>query len=298
MIVLQNATTRLELLPELGGAIASWTLLASGQPLLQSPVGDRYSWGKVACFPLVPWSNRIEHGGYQSAQGWLQLRCVLEDEPYPIHGTGWHQAWEAVEQSAQTALLRLVSEEPYPYQAEQKIALNEQGLLIELSVVHQGHEPAWYGIGLHPFFPRWKHTRLQASARAVWFEKNQRFPRHERKIEGDWCFTKAKELPATLIDHAFSGWNGEFSIIQPDAGYRLECLTEHSDTFILYTPPDKDFFCFEPVSHPINAHHLQDRPGLRLLQAGQRIDMKMLMQPIALPAMDQESTVTRLARME
>ncbi|SEJ39241.1 aldose 1-epimerase [Azotobacter beijerinckii] len=280
MITLQNESTRLELLPELGGGIASWVALDSGQPLLQSPVDNKhapYSWGKLACFPLVPWSNRIEHSGYETAQGWLSLSCFQEGEPYPIHGTAWHQPWEVVSRSAEEAVLRLVSQAPYPYKAEQKFILAGERLILELTVEHMDHHPAWYGIGLHPFFPRWENTQLQAFAEAVWFEENRRLPRVESAIEGDWRFTDANRLPKTLIDHAFSGWDGRFLINQPDTGYQLECSATNSRFFVLYTPPGKDFFCFEPVSHPINAHHLEGRPGLQLLQCNQKIDMRMIL---------------------
>lgn len=285
MITLQNESTRLELLPELGGGIASWVALDSGQPLLKSPVDNKtipYSWGQLACFPLVPWSNRIEHGGYQTEQGWLSLSCLVEDEPYPIHGTAWHQAWEVVSRSTQEALLRLVSQAPYSYRAEQRIILAGESLVVELTVEHLDLHPAWYGIGLHPFFPRWENTRLQALAEAVWFEENRRLPRVERAIEGDWRFADGNSLPKTLIDHAFSGWDGTFLISQPDAGYALECSATNARFFVLYTPPGKDFFCFEPVSHPINAHHLEGRPGLQLLQRNQKIDMRMVMKYRAL----------------
>lgn len=39
-------------------------------------------------------------------------------------------------------------------------------------------------------------------------------------------------------------------------------------TLLAVLPAGARFFCFEPVSHPINAHHLPGRPGLRLLNRG------------------------------
>ncbi|WP_370869554.1 hypothetical protein [Pseudomonas sp.] len=37
----------------------------------------------------------------------------------------------------------------------------------------------------------------------------------------------------------------------------------------MQSPTEQHFFCFEPVTHPVNAHHLPDHPGLRLLRHGQ-----------------------------
>ena len=40
-------------------------------------------------------------------------------------------------------------------------------------------------------------------------------------------------------------------------------------TAIIYSPNDKsDFFCFEPVSHPVDAFNLPGRPGLEELASG------------------------------
>lgn len=54
-------------------------------------------------------------------------------------------------------------------------------------------------------------------------------------------------------------------IIQADADYQLVCEAEGSDVFLLFCPQAQNFFCFEPATHPVNAHHLPTRPGLQLL---------------------------------
>jgi len=40
------------------------------------------------------------------------------------------------------------------------------------------------------------------------------------------------------------------------------------DYCIVYVPAGRDFFCVEPVDHPINAHNLPGQPGLSLLAPG------------------------------
>lgn len=47
------------------------------------------------------------------------------------------------------------------------------------------------------------------------------------------------------------------------------CEAQGTEVFLLFCPQDQPFFCFEPVSHPVNAHHLPGRPGLHLLHPGQ-----------------------------
>jgi len=44
--------------------------------------------------------------------------------------------------------------------------------------------------------------------------------------------------------------------------------------YVLYTPAQYDFFCFEPVDHTINAHNLPGQPqdhGLTILGTGQSL---------------------------
>ena len=43
--------------------------------------------------------------------------------------------------------------------------------------------------------------------------------------------------------------------------------------FIVYSPSrDADFFCFEPVSHPVDAHHGE---GLTVLEPGELMSARM-----------------------
>ncbi|KPB35512.1 Aldose 1-epimerase family protein [Pseudomonas savastanoi pv. phaseolicola] len=41
----------------------------------------------------------------------------------------------------------------------------------------------------------------------------------------------------------------------------------------MFCPPGLGFFCFEPVSHPVNAHHLPGRPGLSLLRQEESMEL-------------------------
>ena len=89
-----------------------------------------------------------------------------------------------------------------------------------------------------------------------------------------WTFgADFKTLPDTLVDNGFCNWDGHCLIQQPDLGYELECQATGSDYYLLYCPPGLGFFCIEPVSHPVNAHHLPSRPGLRLLEQGQSAEL-------------------------
>ncbi|WP_070887593.1 aldose 1-epimerase [Pseudomonas sp. D2-3] len=270
-LLLHDGITQLTLAPGIGGAIANWTVVATGQPLLRSADQQALEAGTprlLGCYPLAPWSNRITEGGFDNPEGWLALTANADNSPLPIHGSAWQQAWQVIEHSERSALLRLDSQTPFAYTAEQRIELNEGRLYIHLQVTHGAEAPMWHGLGLHPYFPRTPHTRLQAHAGQVWHCDVNSLPTELGALPPHWDFSQEQELPSIHTDNAFIGWNGQARILQPDAGYSLE-LGSDQRIYLLFCPDGKPFFCFEPVSHPVNAHHLPGKPGLVLLHPNQ-----------------------------
>jgi aldose 1-epimerase len=276
LLNLEDQFTRLTLAPELGASIVNWTVRSTGQPLLRHSDAHALNTGlpgKLGCFPLVPWSNRIAEGGFDCPDGWLALTPNSLTDPLPIHGSAWQQAWQVVSQTRDEVLLQLDSTSPFAYRARQRFHLSEGRLSIELQVTHLAERAAWHGLGLHPYLPRSANTRLQAQAEQVWRCDASKLPTQLNAVPAEWDFKQLKALPATLVDNGFCNWDGRCLIQQPDLGYELECQATGSDYYLLYCPVDLGFFCIEPVSHPVNAHHLPGRPGLRLLEQGQSAEL-------------------------
>ena len=153
----------------------------------------------------------------------------------------------------------------------------EGQLRIELSVTHQDERAAWHGLGLHPYLPRTPRTRLQARTAQVWLCDSDGLPTHLAALAADRDFNQLARLPETRLDNCFTGWDGHGLISQPDLGYELECRATGAPYCLVYCPEAEDFFCFEPVSHPVNAHHLPGRPGLKLLHRGQSAGLALSM---------------------
>lgn len=272
LIELEDNLTHLTLAPAVGGSIVNWTVRASGQPLLRHSDAQAIESGlpgKLGCYPLAPWSNRIAQGGFDNPTSWLALAPNSLTDPLPIHGSAWQQAWRVVSQSADEVLLALECATPFAYRAEQRFRLRDGALSIGLRVTHLGEYPAWHGLGLHPYFPRRAGTRLQAKASQVWLSDGAKLPTGLASVPQDWDFRQLKALPTGLVDNGFCPWDGHCRIEQPELGYALECQASGADYFLLYCPPGLGFFCIEPVSHPVNAHHLPGRPGLKLLEPNQ-----------------------------
>ena len=276
LIELQDELTHLTLAPELGASIVNWTVRSTGQPLLRHSDERALNTGlpgKLGCYPLIPWSNRIADGGFQCPDGWQALAPNSLTDPLPIHGSAWQQAWQVVSHSADEAVLQLDSSSPFAYRAVQRFHLAGGKLSIELHVTHLAERAAWHGLGLHPYLPRTPDTRLQAKAGHVWMCDASKLPTQLSAVPTDWEFQSLKALPNRLVDNGFCEWDGHCLIQQPDLDYELHCQATGSDVFLLYCPPGLDFFCIEPVSHPVDAHHLPGRPGLRLLEHGQTTEL-------------------------
>lgn len=281
LVELKDALTHLTLAPQLGASIVNWSVRGSGQSLLRhSPPEalDSGLPGKLACFPLAPWSNRIARGGFETPDGWLALAPNSRTDPLPIHGSAWQQAWQVIHQAPDEVVLQLDSQTPFAYRAVQRFELSEGQLRIALSVTHLAKQAAWHGLGLHPYLPRTAGTRLQAKAAQVWLCDQAKLPTQLSPLPREWDFQQPKALPQSLVDNGFCQWDGQCLIEQADLGYQLHGQASGSDCYLLYCPPGLDFFCIEPVSHPVNAHHLPGRPGLRLLEQGQSIEMGFSLQ--------------------
>ena len=276
LIELEDNLTHLTLAPAVGASIVNWRGRASGQPLLRhsdQQALDTGLPGKLGCYPLAPWSNRIAQGGFDNPDGWLALTPNSMTDPLPIHGSAWQQAWQVVSQSADEVVLELLCDTPFAYRAEQRFCLRGGELSITLRVTHLADNPAWHGLGLHPYLPRTAQTRLQAKASQVWMSDASKLPTGLAPVPAAWDFQTLKTLPEGLVDNGFCQWDGHCLIEQPELGYTLECQATGADYFLLYCPPGLGFFCIEPVSHPVNAHHLAGRPGLKLLEHNQSVQL-------------------------
>jgi aldose 1-epimerase len=75
-ILLADGHAEAVVLPVLGGAIASYDLLAGGtrQALFRPATPGATDPFAMACIPLVPWSNRISGGGFRHAGRFYSLK--------------------------------------------------------------------------------------------------------------------------------------------------------------------------------------------------------------------------------
>lgn len=287
-LVLRNGSLLAEIVPQVGGALArlDWIASNAAQPLLRPlvpDVTDMPTTSQLACFPLLPWSNRMAPSGF-TFEGRRHVPAPNRaGEPCPIHGDAWQQAWQVARHDAPELTLTLTRPEaaPFSYHAQMRYALEGAALSIEVAVTNAGAESLPFGIGLHPWMPDPQGARLQAGASGVWLSGADKLPVERVAPPAAWRFDTAAALPPDGVDHVFDGWPGKARIDWPARAVALE-IEADMDYFILYAPPGRDFFCFEPVDHPINAHNLPGQPGLSVLAPGATLHRRCVFRGVGL----------------
>jgi aldose 1-epimerase len=275
-LTIDNGVLSADIVPEAGGGLARLDIAARGDRLRilrpLAPDVDPYDPDNLACYPLVPWSNRIGHGRFRTSNGvTVKIEPNRKGERYPLHGYGWQSRWEIVEHNTRAATLRLdySAGTPFAFVSTIHYELVDATLQVVLTVTNRGPSML-YGLGLHPWLPRSPKITLCAPARGMWAAGSDGLPTAHVPVPGNYQFGKTKELPCETVDNAFTGWNGIATVMWPESGVSMQ-IRSNVTYYVLYAPLGKNFFCFEPVDHPANAHNLPGIPtqhGLTELTPG------------------------------
>ncbi len=291
----------------MGGSVAAWQLDRTGfEPfdLFRPWDGADYAGDPLriirASYPLAPWSNRISGGGLSSGEAFHPVFYpVLPNAagmPYPIHGDAWQQHWQYNQNDAASLDMTLESKQcngnPHHYRAVQNFKLVDGGMDQSLTVTHLGHSDESslpYGLGLHPWLPRNEHTTLQAKVGGVWLSHADCLPKeHVTDFPPSWDLNAGISAAGSLIDNCFTGWNGIAKVTWPDQALTLTLLQKHSQSgvsaevsthstkpnyLLVFRKVEGNYFCIEPVSHPIDAFHQPGQPGLQLLEKGESLTL-------------------------
>jgi aldose 1-epimerase len=268
-IQLAAGPLRVEVVPSLGAGVARFDILRGGRRIEVFrgwPNGGTDDPNALGLYVLAPWSNRISGGGFSFGEAFYPLASNFAGEPCPIHGNAWLSPWNVFSNADRSTRLGYESDGPGPYRYEATVeyALDGGGLMTRLKVVNHAAMALPFGLGFHPWFPRTPRTLLVARAESVWLEDACHLPtkRIAVEIRPEWDFSSFRTLPSDWINSAFVGWNGGATILWEDRGLALDIEAQPPiSTYILYSPSARSpFFCFEPVSHSVNAHNLPPGP--------------------------------------
>ena len=273
--------------PTVGGAVTAWK---KGELNLLRPASETTIATKnaldTACYPLVPFSNRIENGKLVFRGKEYRMEPNMKPHPHPLHGHAFRGEWQVAQASPTSATLRFAYQAddfPSAYESTQKIGLGVDSLTIEIAVKNTGHETMPAGLGLHPFFRKPAGTKLQKKVSGVWLAANDDgIPTERVAVPERWDFGRLRELGDVVLDHCFPGWTDQVAIIEwPDVGLRARLTAEGPmHHLVVYVPEGQDFFCVEPVTNMNNAFNRAERgekgTGTVLLEPGESLACKMV----------------------
>jgi aldose 1-epimerase len=293
LITLHAGDASAVLAPAIGGAVVryssclrsttvEWLRPAPAEAL---PGAGPYD---TAGFPLVPYSNRIREGRFVFRGRAVALPPNRPPERHSIHGHGWQAAWTPLEVAAAHAELEYrhpADAWPWPYRARQRVSLAPDRLVVELTLTSESEAPMPAGLGWHPYLPRTPRTTVTATVRGLWLSDDEVMPT-TLVVPPPAALDPARGLRVdeVALDNCFAGWDRRAVVEWPERGARVVVTAESPLEFLMvYTPPGRDFFCLEPVSHAVDAVNLaaagRTDVGLLVLDPGRSLRATVTLAP-------------------
>jgi aldose 1-epimerase len=275
-LIIEHGDWRARILPQAGGLLAA--LDCGGLPVLRAMPEGSINPLDAACFPMVPWCNRIAGGRFVWAGERISLAPNFQPEPHAIHGHGWQSVWDvaAAEASRCTLIHRHHGSAPgwpWAYEAQQAVVLDAAGCTITLSLTSHADTPMPAGLGLHPYLRRRPETRVRFAAGSVVAVGSDMIPTGKRLPPsqfGDFAAEGGAVLPSALIDHCYAGWDST-AVVEDDLGI-ITLRAAGAPHLHLYAPPAPDILCLEPVSHLPDA---VNAGGMPLCAPGETISLSL-----------------------
>jgi aldose 1-epimerase len=259
---------RLALRPDLGGSIAG--LWRAGLPVLRSTEPGALDRSRAsACYPLAPYSNRLGYRRFRFHGQDHQVAANVEDGPHALHGVAWQRPWTVLSSDATHAEIAYRHEAdahwPFAFTVQQRFSLAPGHLRVEGTLHNDAPQPQPAGLGWHPYFPKRARSRLHAELSERWESDATELPTRrvpQPGIDGD--------VAHMAFDNCFGGWSGTARIRDEKLALKLSSSLAY---LVVYTPPLKDYFCVEPVSHVSNAIHMASpaEHGLAVLMPGESL---------------------------
>jgi aldose 1-epimerase len=262
---LQHGDWQALICPEQGAAFSR--LQWRGRDILvPTPEAARHP-SAYGAFWMLPWANRLDGG--RIAGHVLPINRVTEDTA--IHGLARDLPWEAISATPDHALLhQRLAFAPFDYTVQLAVTLDADGLLMEMTLRHEGAAPTPYGMGWHPWFIRRAATRLRLNATQRAFHDPRGLPQSLTPCAG----IAADEAALIGLDNFFAGWDGVARLAAPAGTITIKATGDFALGVQVYAPAAQPIICVEPVSHMPDA---PNRPALaaaapmRVLTQGQSL---------------------------
>ena len=296
LLTLSSGDLRASVAPQAGGAISRfWQTTGDGDiDWLRAAGDDDISAGNplgMACFPLLPFSNRIRDGRFEFDGKTVALPLNFGDHPHAIHGHGWQAPWQIIEQSASVLSIgyrHSADAWPWSYAARQRIVVSPTALSITISLRNDSDSDMPAGLGLHPYFPRTPNCRITAPVVQIWRVDDEVMPLSRQTPGTADNPNTGIEVDSMALDNGYTDWRQRAEISWPERKAQLTLTAKGPLTsLVIFTPPDEDFFCLEPVSHCTDAFNLAQAgdgdTGMAVIAPGETLSARVRFEP-AYPA--------------
>lgn len=241
--------------PGVGGSLRG--LFWQGSPVLRTARTDHIL--DAACFPIVPFCNRIADGRFEVAGVSYRLSSNFPDayHPHALHGYGWVRPWQVIDHDMSS--IRMVhgysdGEWPWHYRAEQTLELGAKGVMMRLEVTNLGPGRMPAGLGFHPYFPGDGSTVFRGLHRYEWRTAPDGLPLTlvDAGDAVDWW--KGAPVTTRMVDRIQEGRQGVLTVLRPADDLLIEMTPCPALSCTgVYVAQDAEFFCIEPLTHPTDA---------------------------------------------
>lgn len=216
----------------------------------------------AACFPIVPFCNRIAQGRFVHGGVGYCLPSNFPDayHPHALHGYGWLRPWHVIEHD--TSSIRLAHDYseatwPWRFRAEQSIALGALGVEMRISVTNLGRGVMPAGLGFHPYFPGDACAVYHGLHHVEWQTAADGLPMSAIDAGGAVDWWRGAPMTSRVVDTIQEGREGPLTILRPSDGMMIELRPSDGLSCTgVYVGHDAEFFCIEPLSHPTDAINL------------------------------------------
>ena len=282
-VVLASGSLQLELVSSVGGAVTRFDYIKSGLliPILRASPSPLQNIRQAACFPLIPFANRIRGGSFRFRGREVHLAPRFPGEPLPIHGQGCLASWQVEFASGDKAVLAFDHEPdewPWAYESRQYFTLSEDYLNVRLTCRNLSSEQMPCGLGLHPSFNCDGGTNIETSVEEVWAVDGNLLPLERLPATGRYDISDSP-ICSRELNNGYCGWSGRAIFSDPDWPFELELSSPDARFLQIYSPPGTGSFDAEPVSHANAALNEpeEDWPalGVQLLEPGQEVEFEM-----------------------
>lgn len=291
-----DESIEVEICPEIG--CTCFSLRYRGTELLHFPFNlNHYRASKdLAGIPILyPWANRLEknHFPFRGKEYPISGEAIYRDgNGLPIHGlilksTSWTLKDLNASRNFARALFEFQTESdtdlrnnfPFQHGLFLSFELQHDELRILLEIENRDRNAFPVSPGFHPYFALGNYSRdsirIKIPAKKS-MQLNELFlPGGELvDVEEKWPEHRNLVLGRNKFDTIFTELDADdpaFCLHRPDYTVGVH-LGQDFPVGIVYSPPDEDFVCLEPMTAPTNAFFLLDRGqfDVPVLEPGQR----------------------------